>query len=60
MLFKQHNKSSPVPSTHCAMLYPQNGDRMVDIDSVTSLHPVYTPILQNMSQKENGNMKIYT
>ena len=23
------------------MLYPQSGDRIVDIDSVTSLHPVY-------------------
>ena len=23
------------------MLYPQNGDRIVTIDSVTSLHPVY-------------------
>ena len=24
------------------MLYPQNGDRIVTIDSVTSLHPVYS------------------
>jgi len=24
------------------VLYPQNGDRFVTIDSVTSLHPVYT------------------
>ena len=24
------------------MLYPQNGDGLVTIDSVTSLHPVYT------------------
>jgi len=23
------------------MLYPQNGDRIVAIDSVTSLHPMY-------------------
>ena len=29
-------------STHYAMLYPQNGDRIVAIDFVTSLHPVYT------------------
>ena len=35
MLFKQHNKSSPLHSTHCAMLYPQNGVRVVAIDSVT-------------------------
>ena len=44
MLFKHYNKSSPVNSTHYAMLYPQNGDRIVDIDSVTSLHPVYRPM----------------
>jgi len=30
----------PHNSTHCAMLYPQNGDRIVAIDSVTSLHPM--------------------
>ena len=24
------------------VLYPQNGDRIVTIDSVTSFHPVYT------------------
>jgi len=42
MLFKQHDKSSPLSSTHYAMLYPQNGDRIVTIDFVTSLHPVYS------------------
>ena len=26
------------------MLYPQNGDRIVAIDSVTQLHPVYTTV----------------
>jgi len=41
MLFKQHDKYSPLNSTHCAKLYPQNGDRVVAIDSVTSFHPVY-------------------
>ena len=25
------------------MLYPQNGDRILTIDSVTTLHPVYSP-----------------
>ena len=25
---------------HCANLYPQNGDRIVTVDSVTSLHRV--------------------
>jgi len=36
------DKSSPLNSTHYAMLYPQNDDRVVAIDSVTSLHPVYS------------------
>jgi len=27
------------------MAYPQNGDRIVAIDSVTSLHPMDTPFL---------------
>jgi len=39
MLFKQHDTSSPLNSTHYAMLYPQNGDCIVAIDSMTSLHP---------------------
>jgi len=26
------------------VVYPQNGDRIVTIDSVTSLHPLYRPI----------------
>ena len=33
----------PVNSTHYAVLYPQNGDRIVTIDYVTSLHPMYRP-----------------
>jgi len=28
-------------STQYAKLYPQNGDRLVTIDSVTSFHPMY-------------------
>ena len=43
MLFKWHNKTSPLNSTHYAKLYPQNGDRIVAINSVTSFHPVYRP-----------------
>jgi len=31
----------PLNSTYCVMLYSRNGDRIVAIDSVTSLHPVY-------------------
>jgi len=37
-LLKQHDKSSPVNSTHFAILHPQNGDRVVNIDYVTSFH----------------------
>ena len=29
------------------MLYPQNGDRIVAIDSVTSLHPVYCDVISS-------------
>jgi len=42
MLFKYHDKSSPLNSTDYAMLYPQIGDRIVAIESVTSVHPMYT------------------
>ena len=38
--FMTHHVSLPLNSTHYAMLYPQNGDRIVAIDSVTSLHPM--------------------
>ena len=34
MLFKQHDKSKPGNSTHCATLHPQNDDRIVATDSV--------------------------
>jgi len=42
ILFRWHDKSSPFNSTHHVVLYPQNGDRIVTIYYVTSLHPVYT------------------
>ena len=35
------NNTTNLNSMYYAMLYPQNGDRIVAIDSVTSLHPVY-------------------
>ena len=41
MLFKEHHEASLYNCTHYAMLYPQNGDRIVAVDSVTSLHPAY-------------------
>jgi len=41
MLFEEHVKYSPINSTHYAKLYPQNGERIVTIDSVTSIHPMY-------------------
>jgi len=33
--------SSPINSTHYARLHPQNGERIVTIDAVTSFHPLY-------------------
>jgi len=36
--------SSPFNSTRYVMLYPQNGDSVVTIDSVTSFHPMYTRV----------------
>ena len=44
ILFEQHNKTSPFNSTHCIVLYPQNGDRIVTTDSATPLHPVIVDI----------------
>ena len=41
MLFKLQDKPSPPRYTHYAMLCPQNGDRIMAVDSVTSLHPMY-------------------
>jgi len=34
-------KSLPFNSTHYIMLYPENGDRVVTIDCVTSLNSPY-------------------
>jgi len=41
ILSEQHDKSSSFNRTYYVVLYPQNGDRIVTIDSVTSFHPVY-------------------
>jgi len=38
---EQRDKSSPLNFTQYAVFYPQNGDRTVTIDFVTSLHPMY-------------------
>ena len=38
VLFASHDKCLPFSSTHYVLLYPQNGDRNVTIDYVTSLH----------------------
>jgi len=42
VMVEKHGKSSPINSTHYARLYPQNGERIVTIESMTSLHPMYT------------------
>ena len=41
-LFDKSAINPPFHSTHFAVLCPQNGDRIVTIDSVTSLHSTYT------------------
>ena len=42
-------KSSPINSTHYAKLYPQNNERFVTIESVTSFHAVNDGKLINRS-----------
>jgi len=54
MLFKWHDKSSPLISTHYVMLYPQNCDRIVAIDSVTSFHPTYSPPIRRANSSKPG------
>ena len=53
MLFKQHDKSSPLNCTHCAVSYLQNGDRIVATVSVTSLHTVYSCLATNCHRRRN-------
>ena len=48
----KHDKSSPFNSTHYIASYPQDGDRIVTIDSVTLLHPVY--VAENQSLTGNS------
>ena len=38
-MFDKHDKFSPFSSTHYVVLYPQNGDRIVTIDSVAPFQP---------------------
>jgi len=45
-------KFSPLISTHCGISYPQNGDRIVTIDSATSLHPVFTQLYNTQLETE--------
>ena len=55
-LFEQHDKSSHFNSAHCVVLYPQNGDRIVTIDSVTSLHPMYTVYYNTQGELTSQNL----
>ena len=36
------------------MFYPQNGDRVVTTDSVTSLHPMYKTLNNNNNNNNNN------
>jgi len=49
VLFQQHKKSLPFNSTHCVVLYPQNGDPIVTIDYVTSL-PLCIPCMNTVRE----------
>jgi len=40
------------------VLYPQNGDRIVTIDSVTSVHPMYSAISRNLEALEPGSVLV--
>ena len=44
------------PHIMIVMLYPQNGDSFVTIDSVTSLHPVYSvAVFSAAGEKDRPN-----
>jgi len=40
------------------MLYPQNGDRIAAIDSVTSRHPMYTPFTFTLPNNTRGRLTL--
>ena len=43
------------------MLYPQNGDRLMAIDSVTSLHPLYMATCSlNLRESANALVRCYS
>jgi len=54
-----NTKSQPLNSTHYAVLYPQNGDRIVTIDYVTSLHPMYTNRAMVLSMRRCQHVSRY-
>jgi len=60
MLIKRHDKSSPLNSTHYAMLYPQNGDHIVAIDSVTTSPNSFTLYFPPMDRNSLQPFCIYT
>jgi len=53
ILFEWQNKSSPFNSTHYIVLYPQNGDRIVTIDSVTSLQSMCIRNSRSVNRHDN-------
>jgi len=52
ILFEEHDKSSPFDAIHYIVLCPQNGDRIVAIVSLTSLHPMYSIQLKKPTRYE--------
>jgi len=48
----------PLTSHYYAKLYPQNGERVVAIDSVTSIHSMYTTTHRPTTTNVLGTVKL--
>ena len=55
--FNNTTNLRPLISAHYVISYPQNGDRIVTIDTATSLHPLYW-YLSNRFRYETWLIKI--
>ena len=58
-VLSEQDKSSPFNSTHNTVLYPQNGDGIMTIDSAHSLHSVYSS-KQPTDTTENAEFLLFS
>ena len=58
IVLEYHDESSPFNSTHYGVLYPQNGDRIVTTDSVTSLHAMYWHCWHSMKSTVSARLPV--